>query len=234
MRVAICDDDEKILKYVQNILQKNYAGLQVSTYNNADSLIEKWRNHCEVREDIVIMDIQFERTDGISAATFLQSQYPKVKIIFLTGFLDYATEIFRANPIYFLTKPIDEQKLKNAVDKAMGAVATEEDESIMLMSKGHITRFDANHIIYLESRKRNLFIYEDNSVTVVNMKLGDVEEKLPKFFLRCHQSFCVNMKYIREFVGQEIFLTSGQIVPVSRPRLIDARNKFLKYLGENI
>ena len=122
IKIAICDDEQLVRDYIENILRRKYGdGIVISHYEKAESLLEAWEQ-ADNREDIVLMDIRLTQMDGISAAQNLQEKHHNVKIIFITGYIDYATEIFRAEPIYFLIKPVREEKLIEAVEKAKAAV----------------------------------------------------------------------------------------------------------------
>ena len=66
----------------------------------------------------------------------------------------------------------------------------------------------------------------------VNMKLSDLEERLPEYFVRVHQSYLVNMKQIRVFSAKGVELVDRRVIPVSRPRYAKAKDIFLQFLGE--
>lgn len=231
IKVAICDDDCLTRNSLAAMLRQEYGSvMEIFLYEEAEQLLKIWEME-KKQEDIVLMDIRFARTDGISVAKKLQERYRKVRIIFITGYIDYATEIFRAEPIFFLTKPISRDRLTEAVEKALARIKEERRQQISLSMKGCIMRVDVNEIRYIESNKRTSYIYREEDKIVLNRKLGELERQLPDSFLRCHQSFLVNMRYIRSFTGREIELADGRKIPVSRPKQSVARESFLRYLG---
>lgn len=231
IKIAICDDEQLARNGIEELLKANYGDeLQISCYESTEALLDTWERG-EGQEDILLLDIRFEGLDGISAARKLQDRNPRAKIIFITGYIDYATEIFRAEPIYFLTKPVKGEKLVEAVEKAKSQMQKESCKSVMCSSKNGIVKVEVDKIYYLESDRRILYVHEETRTLTLNQKLPDMEKQLPDSFLRCHQSFLVNMKYIRSFSRQEIELVDGRKVPVSRPKYAAARKDFLKYLG---
>ena len=232
IKIAICDDEQLVRDYIENILRRKYGdGIVISHYEKAESLLEAWEQ-ADNREDIVLMDIRLTQMDGISAAQNLQEKHHNVKIIFITGYIDYATEIFRAEPIYFLIKPVREEKLIEAVEKAKTYMKKECSRMLVCNLKGVVVKVDIDQIYYLESDRRVSYVYEEKRTIALNQKLKELEKQLPDSFLRCHQSFLVNMQYIRSFSGQEIELVDGRKIPVSRPKYAAARETFLKYLGD--
>ncbi len=73
--------------------------------------------------DIIIVDVRWEKsaaydTDGIGAVVSLQILHPEIKVIFLTGFIHYASDIFELEPSTYLTKSIEKKKLMDVFDKA--------------------------------------------------------------------------------------------------------------------
>ena len=63
-------------------------------------------------------------------------------------------------------------------------------------------------------------------------KLGDVESKLPDYFLRCHQSYIVNMKQIAKLdtINHSFFLFSKEEILISRRMYTDAVEKYQAFL----
>lgn len=235
MRLAICEDDVASREMIRRMVRCRYGkSTRITVFESADALLEKWKKSVREFADIVLMDIQMEGTDGISAAKKIRRDYPDSRIIFLTGYLEYATEIFEADPVYFLVKPVSEDKLYAAIDKAWELVQEREQETITLVSKGSVNRVKVEDIVYVESERRTLTVHEKCRSVTVNMKLDEMESMLPDFFLRSHQSYLVNMKRIKRFAAQGIELYDGLVLPISRPRYAKAKEKFLQFLGEGV
>ena len=150
------------------------------------------------------------------------------------GYLEYAADIFEADPFYFLAKPIKEKKLTDAIDRALEKIKEEDRSCLLLQSRGEIVKIKIDDIWYVESSRRNLTIYEAGESSRVLMKLSDMEKLLPEYFLRCHQSYLVNMDRIRKFTLDGIVLIDGRVIPVSRARYTETKDKFLKNLGERL
>ena len=62
-------------------------------------------------------------------------------------------------------------------------------------------------------------------------KLDEIEELLKgKHFVRAHQSYLVNMAYIKYIIGNSLVLENGENIPISRNRMKSARETFTEYL----
>ena len=234
-KIAICDSSCDTLETMRRILAAQYGKeLQIATYLSGRELLRAWQKDERKKSDIIILDVRAEEDNGISIAKQVQEVFGNVKTIFSTGSLECAGDIFEANPVYLLAKPIKKEKLLEAVDRAIGQIEEGEAASVTLISKSFIARVKAEDIWYVESERRVLTVHTKEEDIRVNMKLGDLEERLPEFFVRVHQSYLVNMKQIRVFSARGVELTDGRVIPASRPRYAKAKDIFLQFLGEKV
>lgn len=231
-RLLICDDEKQICEDIKALLQEAYQKqLEISKTYSMDDFLSMMSTQEDMPE-IVIMDIQLEndRQNGIAAAMLLQKQFPKTKIIFLTGFLRYAGDIFMAKPSYFLVKPVDTGKLYAAVDKVLLELEDEAEKDIVLHISGEVIKLNATDVIYVESNKHELLINTVDGQKRIWMKLDEFLKQAPDEFIRIHQSFAINAAYIKKFSQKEALMIDDKILPVSRTRFRDAKMQFVNYL----
>lgn len=119
-RVLVVDDEPDIRKVVRLSLQK--AGYEVIEAENGEKAIEAI-NQGENRLllDVVICDIRMPKVNGVEAIAYFRANYPRVPLIVLTGFpdTDMATSLLRQGVVDYLVKPIEGEKLREAVGRAM-------------------------------------------------------------------------------------------------------------------
>ena len=75
---------------------------------------------------------------------------------------------------------------------------------------------EKGRILYLESDKRQIFIYTGDESYCFYGSLDQAQEQLGEGFLRCHRSYLVNLKHIQRYSREQISLKGGAAVPVSR------------------
>ena len=234
IKILICDDDKILCDQIKAALEKHYAGgVQVGEEHDADRLLEGFQSCRFGNVDILLMDIRFEKINGIDAVKEIQRTYRCLKVIFITGYMDYATQIFKAAPSNFLVKPVRNEKLFAAVDELLEKIHEEESDCILLQTKGNAVRVKTRNILFAESDKRVVKLYEKETCWTVHKKIGELEKELPEYFLRCHQSFLVNMDEIKVFNADQIILFDGRKIDVSKARYREARKKFFRYVGEH-
>lgn len=235
IRLGICDDDGKILEILGRMVESQYGEqIQIQTWNSSEELLFWCEEKGCVSLDVLLIDIVLQEGSGIELAKKLQRLSRRVKIIFITGHIEYATDIFQVEPVYLLKKPVSALKLVEAIDRAIEKIRLEEHQVITLHSKGMISRINVKYVSFIETCERKLLIHQNEDISKIYMKLDELEEKLGEGFLRCHHSYLVNMDYIKNFSSQEIELTDGTRIPVSRPKRKAAKKRFLSYLGEKI
>mgnify|MGYP003302028292 CR=1 FL=1 len=79
-------------------------------------------------------------------------------------------------------------------------------------------KINHNDIMIIEHAKRILNIYDTKENLIYSLydgKISDFISELPDYFARCHQSFVVNMNYIKSIQKSEIILNNGREIPVS-------------------
>lgn len=119
-RVLVVDDEPDIRKVVGMTLKKaGYDVLEAENGERAIEIINTGENRMML--DVVICDIRMPKINGIEAIAYFRSQYPRVPIIVLTGFpdTDMATSMLREGVVDYLVKPVEGEKLKAAVARAM-------------------------------------------------------------------------------------------------------------------
>jgi len=116
----IVDDEPDIRKVVRMTLQKaGYDVLDAADGEKAIEAINTGENRLML--DVIICDIRMPKINGVEAIAYFRKEYPKVPVIVLTGFPDVnmATSFLSDGVVDYLVKPVEGEKLKAAVAKAM-------------------------------------------------------------------------------------------------------------------
>ncbi len=119
-RVLIVDDEPDIRKVVKMTLTK--AGYDVLEAENGEKAIEVINSgENRLMLDVIICDIRMPKINGAEAIAYFQREYPRVPLIVLTGFPDteMATSFLRQGVVDYLVKPVEGEKLKATVARAM-------------------------------------------------------------------------------------------------------------------
>ncbi len=232
MQIAICDDSKEILDFLEREIQKKFGTrFAITKYESTDELLDAWNNHNKCA-NIVIMDIKFQNRNGVDVAKQIQERYGAyIKIIFITGYPEHASEIFRAQPTFLLMKPISKRLLYEAVTKAEELINEENEKAVYITFRGSTKRIRVTDIYHVESNRKKVVLHYIDGIEETMQKLNELEKQLPDYFLRIHQSFLVNMNYIQSISATRIEMTNGKVFPISRAKSKYARERFMNFLS---
>ena len=115
--VLIIDDEEDIRKVIrQQLSGTHFEILEADGAEQAMELLDE--NALTV--DVIICDVRMPRISGVDAVDHFRRKYPHTPIIVLTGFpdLDLAVAFMKEGVVDYLVKPVEKEKLVEAVENA--------------------------------------------------------------------------------------------------------------------
>lgn len=99
-----------------------------------------------------------------------------------------------------------------------------------IISEDNIQVLEVKDVIYVESEGHYLHIYMVEGKIIIRSKVKEFLDGIEEIFLHSHQSFAVNMAYIKKFGSNEIELKDGRKIPISRSKFKESKEKLIKYL----
>jgi two-component system, LytTR family, response regulator len=221
----IIDDEPLNIQVLQSMLEQDYFLLECAGHSTIakDGLKEVVR----LVPDILFCDIEMPHYTGLQIAETIK-QLP-TKIIFITAFPDFAIEAIQKQASGYITKPIQEDKLKLAIENVIFQIQKDKSTNLSLESntpakialatKKQILFVDHREILFLESQGNyTSFHFSNGKKELISRTLGDFNKLLPeKQFVRVHDKYLINLSFIKEFDRQEnvLSLSSGDSIPVS-------------------
>lgn len=220
MNVLIIDDEGKVCDMVERLV-KDYVkksnledNINIISFESIPWLLTYIDNGNTA--DIIFMDIKLKDYNGIDLAQKIQEADKEAVIIFMTGYIEYAEEIFRAKPFYFLIKPVTAERVDNIMDRAIEHRRAALKSSFWFKVENVSYCVDKRDIYYIEADKKNVNIYTKDKNYKVNISFKNIEEETNDVMLKCHRSFMINPEKVRKCGRTEIELISGKVIPVSR------------------
>jgi|TARA_B110000902_G_scaffold70393_1_gene83392 two-component system LytT family response regulator len=177
--------------------------------------------------DLVFLDIVLRDGTGLELLERIEER--DFEVIFTTAYSDYAIKAFKFNAIDYLLKPIEPSDLVLAVERArkrtkekvafaeLLSYSSEKKHQKIRVSTQHVEYLlDVEDIYHLKAEGAyTLFTTSDNAI-LVSKNIGYYEDLLVDFeFMRCHQSYLVNMDKIQVMSGRSLDLENGDQLPVS-------------------
>jgi len=213
---AICDDElpqQHILKkMVQKWADSNGYAVNLSLYPSSEAFLFHYAE--DKSYDILLLDIEMAKMNGVQLARLIRAGNKEVQIIFITGYMDYIADGYDVEALHYLIKPITEEKFFTVLDRAV--VKMRKNEKVLILETGNESvRLPLYEIQYLEVRRNYVTVHASQDYTVKST-LGELEKELEIGFIRVGRSFIVNLKYIRKVTKAEIFLIGGTCIPLPR------------------
>ena len=231
VRIAIVDDQQESLNLLRNHIN-SYADhhnipMIIDEFNDGIHIINDYR--CIY--DIIYLDIQMKTLNGLETARAIREHDPKVIIVFVTNYVQWAIEGYSVNATDFLLKPVTTFSFEEHFKRVLKIVTKQEDKSISIKTNDGIIRMPLNTLLFVESDGHYLNFYTHSSSFTTLDTMKNIEVELEDFdFYRCNNGYIVNMKYIDSIEDSTIFI-KGHKLQISRPRRKAFLDAFTKYIG---
>lgn len=230
MQVAICDDELNQLKFLNDCVRRfsdmQGLSLHISLFMSAEEFWFSWEKD---KFSVILLDIQMQGQSGMELARQLRQKGDDSAIIFITGLPDYIGEGYDVSAVHYLIKPIDENRLFGALEKAI-SYAQKQPKKLVFSSSNENIVLCAQEIEFAEAFSHTTLLSLGSNSLEVNQNFGSVLPVLEsEGFVRCHRSYAVNVSHIHSIKKYEITLDSKKTVPVSRRLYDDVNRAFISF-----
>lgn len=196
--------------------------------------------------DLLFLDIEMPILNGLEAAREIVRLGLPVKIVFATGYSQFAVQAFELEAFDYILKPYNEDRIRRIIRRLADSLSLKETrmedrevissaQKIAIQARDRTVMIDpAKEIILISTEKtdRTLF-YTAGGIIESRMTLRDIESLLaPLGFFRTHKGYIVNLSMVREIQTEDngtLLLTMDRFpkekVPVSRHYLKDFKAK---------
>lgn len=187
----------------------------------------------ENKPDIVFLDINMPKLDGMVLGKIINNFEKKIIIVFITAYKEHAVNAFEIEAFDYILKPYSEERIVNTlrrlekiqfVDKAIS-------NKITLKKNNKLRVISICDICYCEARERETIIYTSKEKFIENCSISEFYKKLPKNdFFRSHRSYIVNLEKIVEIIPwfNNTYMVKIQgideEIPVSRNNINDFKH----------
>lgn len=232
MIVYLCDEDLEFLNRlrIQTIRCMGSKIFETRIFTDAERLFDRIEEDFG-RPNILLISVEMENGRGIELARRVIKIMPDVQIIFLSESDDYFLDVYSVRHIYFLKKPIEEERLKEGLLQAEDALIFNERRFFSIINKTEKIKVPIELIEYAETMKRLLCLHTGERSYSCYKKLGEFLDSVKQYpFVQCHKSFVVNFNYVVEMKSKCFVLYSGEEVPISQRFRKEVEEKYINYL----
>lgn len=231
MRIAIVEDNAQELERIASLTQQ-YFDVQSKTchivrFSDGDELLEDYRADW----DLILLDIQMARLDGMQAAEMIRALDRDVLLVFISNMAHYAIKGYRVRALDFLLKPVNYRMLEQVLTQAEHLLAERKRKLITLPTQKGMMRLNVSEIDYVEVENHVLSVVTTQGVFSLRGTISSIEETLvPYGFFRCNNCYLVNLAHVSR-VEPGIAVVGGHELAVSRPRQKKFMEALTRYIG---
>lgn len=239
MKLAICDDDSKIISQVEKVID-TFDKLRPS---DNQFLPHSFTCPTALRDEITdgqifdafILDIEMECLDGFSLAREIRKHMPTAVIVFLSSHTEYnfTQEGYKVQALRYVSKLAMEVSLTEALETTAEVCKASEIKYYTISHYNDIIRIPNNDIIYIHRISRTTEIVTANNGRLILRKpLKDIMYELDdKRFVYTDRSCIVNGNYVISVQKNALGLRNGDTLPVSRKMMPKVKMDLLSLWG---
>lgn len=222
---AIIIDDERLARKELTSLLAQHKKIEIiDEAANADEALIKIH---EKRPNLIFLDIQMPGKTGFD---LLEELDYVPDVIFTTAYDEYAIKAFEVNALDYLLKPIEDDRLRDSIDKVSEKIDIDEPS---ISGDGILTENDQvfvkdgekcwfitlKEVRYFESVGNYVKVHFDSNRPMILKSLNNLEKKLDsKTFFRANRKHIINLKWIQK---SETWFNGGLLVTVNGEETIE-------------
>ena len=233
LSIAVCDDKMldccNMVRDIKDILEEMEITCIIRQFYNGKELLQAVENF-----DIIFLDIMMYGMNGMRTAQLLREKEFQNILVFVSSSREYVFDAYDVEAFYYLMKPVDMNKLKNILSRAVMKLAQDSQDFIIINKERQNKKLLLKDIFYFEIKGRVVFVHSVSGIFDYYDQIGILEQNLRnRGFFRCHKSFLVNLKHVDTYNREEIALDNGEKIIIAKRRYEDFCKDILEFMKKN-
>jgi DNA-binding LytR/AlgR family response regulator len=237
IKIGVCYDNHPSAIWIEQLLEdigkKKLIAIDIDIFCSGEDLCKIIENG--IRYDILFIKIEMNWMNGIECAKHIRHIDPDVLLIYISGYETHLMELFEAEPFGFIKSPINPRVFEECFDRAYSKI---EKKDIYFEYKFNktLSKVLMRNILYFESKGRIIQIVLQDKSDKFYGKLNELENQLEnsKFsFLRIHQSYLVNYRFIEKIDMTKVRLINGIELQISEDRKKIILEQYRRLVNKN-
>lgn len=232
IKAILVDDELNVRNLLRMLVNQHCADIAiVAECNDLPEAIKCIHKHSP---DLVFLDIEMPGHSGLELLDFFNEDEINFSIVFVTAYNEYAIQAFKLSAIDYILKPVSPKLIAEAIDKYKKIefkqhkliealkqnLSTEDDKKIAIPSRDNINYINPRNIIYVKADGAySVFHILGGEKYMLSRNLKYVEEMTSSFsyIKRCHKSYIVNTKQIKNYnrTSAELILSDNSVISIS-------------------
>ena len=228
--IAIVEDEAAFAAQLQEYLDKyqeeHDVRFKISVFGDGEEILKDY----QPLYDIILLDIEMPKVNGMQAAEQIREQDADVTLMFITNMAGYAIKGYEVGALDFVMKPVNYYTFSMKLTRVLKRTRQKARQEILLTLPDGVKKLNVQQIYYVEVQNRMLSYHTDEGVFTMRGTMQSVEQMLrPYAFVKCNHWYIVNLKHVSE-VRKNTAIVAGHELEVSRRN----RTAFLQALTEYV
>ncbi|MDR1913953.1 MAG: LytTR family DNA-binding domain-containing protein [Clostridiales bacterium] len=217
LNVFICDEHRDDANTLINTIKKLKPNIRVAGVTPTQ--LENY--NFDSGPSVIILELVFERRSGLEFARRLRRRALNAYIIFVTAHVELTLYLLAGNivPAGLIRKPLHQSEVEKVVNNVLTLCKEAGDVQYLTVNiSAELIKVPYKDILYLEAFEKKIYVHTKAKRYGYYNTLTSLAEELKEPFVRCHNSFIVNGKWVKEVNLHDmlIIMENGAQLPVSR------------------
>ncbi len=204
VRVLIVDDEALARSRLRSLLADCSVAGQPLVVDEAANAVQAMERVQHQGCDVLLLDIHMPGMDGLGLAQHLRTWHQPPAVIFVTAHTEHALQAFELEALDYLTKPVRQERLQQALDKVARWQHLAPAESngagedfLLIHDRGRTERVALQDIVYLKAELKYLTVRTPGKSHIYDGSLAELEQAQGSRWLRIHRNALVARTRIR-------------------------------------
>jgi two-component system LytT family response regulator len=210
-KVLVVDDDEGVRLLLKKIIIKSNGFEWIGEAEDGEAALRFFES---ARPDIIFLDVEMPKLNGVECAKRIAELDPKTFFIFVTAHEEYMQDAFSVYAADYLVKPFKVERVEQTLERIRDAHQPKSEtkhppreiirrekglDRLLIKNKEAVHLLDMKDIALIQREDRNTVVYTADNRYLTSDTLNELEERLDKsLFFRCHKSYIINLSMIKE------------------------------------
>lgn len=237
LKIGVCEDELHVLNQISGYIQEalnNQIEYSIKEYVFGTTILQD-------REvfDLLILDLDMSGVNGYELAREIRELDTEVKIVFISSHSINKDYAFSVHAFGYLVKPVNRDTLFSLLIDTVRYTPPHKKEvqQVKFLCKEGVRSLQSQEILYFEYMNRDIYLQtiKGKQYIIHKEKISNISRKMSLYdFVVPHKSFVINLNHVSYVKGYNIYISNGDVLPLSQSNSTSFRKKFNLFLQKQI
>lgn len=213
LQIAVCEGETQVSNALKQWVSREVISCEITVFEKPKEVIEA-RKHF----DILFLEADGQENESLHIAESVKQKFGTL-VILISSKKDHVFEAFDVEAFHYLLKPLEEEKVKQVLFRAVKKTMEWKDKEPLVVRVGrsyyHIQK---EQILYIENMGRKVVLHMKNKEITYYAKMEELGELLGSNFFRCHRGYFVNFAAVKSYEAGSILLKNGECILMAKQK----------------